>query len=325
MMNALGWENALYDEMSRMVMNRSILEIDMPIAISGSDQVDSDIVFPKAVVSFEDKDTKVTPLLPNSNLQAGVNAINMLDSSIEEGTVNDTLAGNLPEASQKAYNVAQAQANAKKMIGVVGKSLAESVVQYGSLMKDIAINYLTIPQIDELTGDTMRLKYKTFFLGDRNTSQMADKIIKFDESLIGKKMSQQEQKYESLKELERITKKTGKKYNEIKQQVFRINPEMFAKFNYLCKVDVQEMFTKNQEYWQPILTNLVMQLNQHPLVNQEELLRRMFYSYFQSDAEDLINKQQPQMALPPVKGRSQQADQTQNRLANNAVENKVIN
>lgn len=324
MMNALGWENAMYDEMSRMIMNRSILDIEMPIAISGSDQVDSDVIFPNAVVSFEDKDTKISPLLPNSNLQSGVNAIQMLDESIEEGTVSDTLTGNLPEASQKAYNVAQAQANAKKMIGVVGKSLAESIVQYGSLMKDIVINHLTIPQIDELAGDNMRLKYKTFFLGDKASQQMADKIIKFDESLIGKQMSLQEQRYEGLKELERITKKTGKKYNEIKEHIFRVNPELFAKFNYLCKVDVQEMFTKNQEYWQPILTQLEAQLRNNPLVNQEELLRRMFYSYFQSDGEDLINKQQPQLTMPEVKGRSNMAGMLNNQSTANAVEKKVI-
>ena len=77
---------------------------------------------------------------------------------MEEGSVNETLAGQLPDASQKAFNVAQAQANAKKNIGAVGKSLAESVIQMGDLMKDIAINHITVPQLEELTGGRQKMK-----------------------------------------------------------------------------------------------------------------------------------------------------------------------
>ena len=131
LMNSVGWDNNFYDAMSEVVMNRALLEVEMPIAVSGSDKIDSEVIFPNSVVTFESKDAKITPLVPNSNMNAGFNALRETEKSLTEGSVNETISGQLPDASQKAYSVAQAQANAKKLIGAVGKSLAESVVQYG--------------------------------------------------------------------------------------------------------------------------------------------------------------------------------------------------
>jgi len=160
MMNSLGWDNMMYDAMSEVVMNRALLEVEMPIAISGSDKVDSEVMFPNAVVAFEDKDTKITPLLPESNMVAGFNVLRETEKSMTEGSVSETMSGQLPEASQKAYSVAQARADAKKTIGAVGKSLAESMAQYGDLMKDIILHNVTVPEVQELTGGRMKLKYR---------------------------------------------------------------------------------------------------------------------------------------------------------------------
>ena len=284
MMNVLAWDNMLIDAMYEVGMNNALLQAEMPMAISGTDKVDSEIVYPNAVVSFEDKDTKVTPLLPARDVAGSFNAMSVVEQGMSESTVNETIGGNLPEASQKAYNVAQAQASAKKIIGAVGKSLAESLIQFGSLMKDIIINHITVAQVDELVGDNTRLKYKTFVLENKEQGgKVGDKIIKFDEDLSGAEMTESQIKENNLKLLE----ESG--YPDSNNSLVRVNPELFAKFKYLCKVDVEEMFTKNNEYWQPILSALYQQLANNPLVNQEALLRKMLYSYFQSDTDNLIN------------------------------------
>lgn len=285
MMNAVGWDNMLYDAMSEVVMNRAFLEVDMPVAISGADQFDSEVVFPKSVVTLEDKDAKISPLLPQSNMIAGFNALRETEKSISEGTVNPTMAGQLPDNDQKAFSVAQAQNSARKLISGVGRSLAESIVQYGDLMKDIAINHITIPQVEELVGGAMKLKYRSFFLPNKNSGgKKVGRTYKFDESLIGAEMTDSEQKYENLKMLEKIG------YPENKESLRRINPELWAKFKYLTHTDVEEMFTKNNEYWQPILAELKTQLALDPYVDQEWLTRKLLYAFFQSEGEDGIKK-----------------------------------
>ena len=238
------------------------------------------------MVAFEDKDTRITPLLPPSNVAAGFNALREVEKSISEGSVNESISGQLPDANQKAYNVAQAQANAKKTIGAIGKSLAESIVQYGDLMKDIALNHITVPQVEELTAGRMKMKYKTFLLENKKSGgKMADRKIKFDESLIGLEMTPEEKVDRELKLLE----ESGYP-NEIKS-IRLINPSMFAKFKYLTKVDVQEMFTRSNEYMQPILLNLSQVLSQNQHVDQQGLTRKLLYTFFNSEGEELMRKE----------------------------------
>jgi hypothetical protein len=286
MMNTLGWDNGLYDAMSEVVMNRALLEVDMPIAISGTDKVDSEVIFPKSVVSFEDKDTKITPLLPGSNMVGGFNALRETEQSINDASLNETSTGQVPGGSPTAYSIAQANAGAKKIIGGVGKSIAESVVMYGDLMKDIAINNITVPQLDMLTGGGMKLKYRTFMLGNKSSGgKSINRKVKFDESLIGAEMSDEDKDLEEAKMLE----EGG--YPENSDSLIRVNPEMFVNFNYLSRVDVEEMFAKNSDYWQPVLTNLVTTLQNNPLADQEWLLGKLGYAYFQGEGEKLVKKQ----------------------------------
>ncbi len=286
MMNALGWDNDYYDAMTEVVMNRALLEVDMPIAITGSEKIDSELIFPNAVIAFENAETKISPILPSSNMVAGFNALQATEQSISEGSVSDTMSGQLPEASQKAYTVAQAQSNARKMISSVAKSLAESVMQYGLLMKDIALNNITAPQVDELTSGKLKLKYKTFLVDKGGASGMkTNRRIKFDKDLIGKEMSEEEEEYENIG----LAQESG--YPENKDSIIKVNPEMFARFNYLCRVDTEEMFAKNQEYWQQILPNLYSMLANNPFADMEWLTRKIMYAYFQSEGEEGIKKQ----------------------------------
>src|SRR3990167_2001592 len=105
LMNMLGWDNDLYDAMTEIVMNRALLEQNMPVAVSGVDKVDTEIVFPGAVTVFEDKDAKVTPILPNANFYAGFQALNNTKDSIADGSVSDVSSGQLPDKEQKAIAI----------------------------------------------------------------------------------------------------------------------------------------------------------------------------------------------------------------------------
>jgi hypothetical protein len=310
MMNALQWDNMAYDAMSEIVFNGAILENEMPLAISGDDKVNSSIIYPNSVTTFEDKDTKVTPLLPSRNAIVGFNVLKETDESMSEGSVNETISGNLPDSSQKAYNVAQAQSAARKLIGSVATSLAESIIQLGCLLKDIVINHYTIGEVEELTGGRMKMKYKTFLLEDKKVGgKMGDRTIKFDEELIGAKMTDKEKSDREMGMLE------GSGYPRKVKSLRLVNPEMFAKFKYLSKISAEEMFTKNNEYWQPIMMNLKAAMANDQYSNQEALTRRLYQTYFNSDAEDYMadEKQQipgvPQMAQQPTQVGSQIVNQ----------------
>lgn len=298
MMNALGWDNMAYDAMSEIVFNRAILENEMPIAITGSDEINSSVIFPNSVVSLEDKDARVTGLLPPSNMVDGFNALRETEKSMADGSLSDVSSGQLPDADQKAYSIKIAQANAKKNLTAIGKSLGESVTLYGDLMKDIALNHVTVAQVEELTGGVLKMKYPTFMLANKTSGgKMGDRIIRFDESLIGLELSTEDKTKRELQLLE------ASGYPYITKSLRLVNPELFAKFNYLTKVDIQEMFNKSGEYWQPILMQLKTLLANDPYIDQEGLDRKLLYSIFMSEGDALMKKQPMQMpGMPPAGG-----------------------
>lgn len=322
MMNALGWDNMAYDAMSEIVYNRAVLENEMPIAVSGSDKIDSSVIFPNAVVAFEDPNARVTPLLQGSNIVAGFNALREVEKSMTEGSISETMSGQLPDASQKAYSVAQAQSNAKKMIGAVGKSLAESMIMFGDLMKDIALNHITVPQIEELSGGRMKMKYKTFILDNKDSNgKVVSRTTKFDESLIGKEMTDDELMESKLSLLE------GSGYPDKQKSIRFVNPELFAKFKFLCKIDLEAMFSKSNEYMQPMLLALYQQMAQNPYTDLETFTRKIYTSFFQSEGENFMKKESQQIpGLPPMSQTpgGQPGQQVLNQATSGAINGSII-
>lgn len=295
LMNVVGWDHMLYDAMTEITMNRSILELDAPYAVSGSDKVDGDMIFPKAIVAFEDPDTKLTPLLPPSNLAAGFNAISATERSMAAESVDPISLDNVPKSTKNQQAViAAVQQNAQKLVDDVQKQLVASLSQFGQLMKDIAINHITAPEVEEILGGQLRLKYKSFVLHNKQVAgKTMHKKIVFDSSLLGAEMTDDEQQMESLKLLE----ETG--WPNSKQALIRINPELFAKYKYLSQMDVEDLEAKNGKFWQPILTNLYGMLRQDPLADAEGLLRRLMRSYFGAEGDALVKKAPAAGALPP--------------------------
>ncbi len=291
LMNSMYWDNLLIDAQYELGMNRAFLELNMPIAITGADKVDSDIVFPGATVAFESKDTKVTPLIPQSNIGQMWQAMSITEGSMEEGSITDQSAGRLPEASQKATAVAIAERNAKTLLHGVGKTLAESVVQYGGLMSDIFINNYTVPEVDEMQGDKTKLKYKTFILKDKIVNgKEVSKVLQLDERLLGAQMTDEEVRIENLKMLKDID------FPNNKTHIFRINPEMFAKMKFLVNIEPERMFPKNEEFIQAMSVQLYQLLRNDPLIESEELVRRVAYAFYRGESESLIAKQTKQIA-----------------------------
>ena len=75
-----------------------------------------------------------------------------IEESIRGKSVSETMSGNLPQATQKAYSVARAEQNAKTILRGAMRSIAFSVMKFGDLMKDIALQHLTVAQWDEIAG-----------------------------------------------------------------------------------------------------------------------------------------------------------------------------
>lgn len=288
LMNAQYWDNQLLDAQYEVGMNRAFLDTNMPIAISGATGVDSDVTFPGAVTSFADKDVVARPLLPQADLGKMFSGMSIVEKSMDESSVSDTSGGQIPQGDVKATTINVAERNAKILLAGVGKTLAESIVQMGGLMADIAVQHLTVPQVEEIVGDSSKLKYRSFILKDKVVDgKNVSKVLRFDESLLGSTMSEKEKRDGGLQLLEESGYPDGEK------DIYRINPELFSRMKYLTTVEPERMFPKNEEFKQAMYSNIYAQMSQNPHVSLEALTRKTLYQYLRGETEDVMQK-------PPV-------------------------
>lgn len=289
-------------------MNRAFLDTNMPVAVTGVDNTDiSNLVFPSAVAAFSNPDAKVTPLLPQANLGNLFNAMQITESSMDESSMSALSGGQLPEASTTATAISVAQKNAEMILKGVGANLAISITQYGNLMADIAIQHITAPQVDEITAGEVRLKYRTLTVNDKvvDGKQMS-KVLRFDESLLGHDMDEDEKNLRSLQLLE----ESG--YPKQTKSIYLINPLLFSRLKYLSKVEPAKMFPQSEEYRQAVLSQIYAQFVQNPYIELEALTRKTLYAYFKGETEEIMKdedqiKQDQQAMQAPQTAMGQQA------------------
>lgn len=287
LMNAQYWDNNLLDAQYEVGMNRIFLETNMPLAVTGQSNIDSAIVFPNSIAAFENENVKVSPMLPSADIGKIFSGMSVVEKSMEEASVSDTTAGQLPGGDQKATGIAIAERNAQTLLRGVGKNLAESMVQYGGLMADIIVNHFSAPQVEQLVGDETKIKYRTFILKDKMINgKNVSKVIRFDDSLLGIKMTEDEKNKAEMKMLE----KSG--YPDHQEVIYRLNPELFSRMRYLVRIEPEKMFAKNEEFTQAMYSQIYNQFQANPYVSLESLTRKTLYQYFRGETDEIMQKQQ---------------------------------
>jgi hypothetical protein len=144
-----------------------------------------------------------------------------------------------------------------------------------------------------------KLKYRTFIVSKKNVgNKQVSKTLKFDETLLGAEMSEEKKNNEEMMMLEKID------YPNNKNHIYRINPEVFARYKYLTKCEPERMFPQNEEFMQAILSQLYTQLRQDPLIKSETLVRKVLYSYrgILGDTDEMIQEAPTGPVAPEMEG-----------------------
>jgi hypothetical protein len=280
LINNVGWDHTLLDQMYGITMNKEILDLLPPMVFKGVDSVDTEVVMPGVMIASASPDFEATPMLPRTGNQGGYNAMQTIQASIDDGSVSSLTRGQLPDPNQKAYSVATANQQAQIMLSAVGKSLGESVMQYGMLMLDIALNHLTVAQIDELTG---KPQYRTFILEDQAIDgKRVDKKLIFDEALIGRRMSKKQREEMAVKEYEKSMAKDGYEY------LYRINPHLWSKMRYMTRIEPDAMIPKNSEFEKALSQQMYTLLRQDPLIAPEVLVRKLITTHYRGEENEFM-------------------------------------
>lgn len=295
LVNNVGWDHTLLDRMYEIVMNKEILNLIPPLAFSGVDKIDTEVVVPGAMIASENPEFKASAILPPSNTAPAYAAMREIQASMDDASQSALQRGQLPDPKQKAFSVNIANEKAEILLSSAMKSLGESVMRYGMLMLDIALMHLTVAQIDEITG---KPKYRTFMLADQNVEgRKVNKKILFDETLIGRRMSEEKRKEESIKLYEESMKKEGR------ECIYRVNPHLWSKMKYMTRIEPDAMLPKNAAYEKAQAERMYTLLRKDPLVSPEVLVRNYIGTHYRGRENDFMPQQildAQQMAAVPT-------------------------
>lgn len=230
LVNKLGPEADIINTIYPMVVDGTYLEV-MPamFAISDND-IDSSVIVPGKVTTFESPNSQLSRVTPASNLTVGQALLTDVQEKIGE-TAGDTSFVDqsiIDNSNATAYAISRVEAQAATVLGPFVKMISKHVKDFGRLRLGDITQYLTLPEI-ELIEDNAPLVYKTFLLRNKKDSgkSRAKKIV-FDSSIPN----------ESEDHDTRLTRSFAIKQEEDQKQItlYKANPEFVRNLTYICAI-----------------------------------------------------------------------------------------
>lgn len=219
--------NTLY----QMVMDKTYLTIFPPMVNVGGEVIASDVYVPGATTTLSSTEADLRAINPGSPnaLQDGINSIQLVEKSIDESSQEPLQNGQGGGSDQTAYEISRLEQNANTILGLFLQMIAKHVKDFGTLRLGDILQYMTMPEVVNITGDP-ELSYKTFFLKGEPGSK--NKKIEFDLNMPDD-MSREDYLNMSY-DLKAEEKEKG-------MEIARVNPGIFRELKYMVTIspDVQ--------------------------------------------------------------------------------------
>ncbi len=250
-------EQDVVDTMYKMVMDGTFLSVMPPVAVTGEDKIESDVIFPGAVTAFSE-DAKITPIQISQNLPSAYRALEEMERSMNESSLDPLRAGVSSSGGRTAFEIARIEQNARIQLGLFGKMLARMVSDFGGLMVNDIVQHMSVGRVEELTGGNVRLNFRSFLLSDQSEDgRSISKEIRFDSSIEDK-----DQRKLSFDLLKKEGLKGGKR-------IYLVNPTLFARLKFLVRIEPDSLVPKNEAFERALKLEAYDRMIQDPLVQQD--------------------------------------------------------
>lgn len=159
--------NTLY----QMVIDGTYLSIFKPMVNVGGEIIASDVIVPGAVTTLSSPDADLRAINVGSDLKSGLETLSVVEKSINESSQEPLQAGQDTGGSgTTAYEISRLEQNANTVLGLFIQMISKHVRDFGKLRLGDILQYLTLPEVSEITGEP-ELTYKTFFLKGKDKNK----------------------------------------------------------------------------------------------------------------------------------------------------------
>lgn len=225
--------NTLY----QMVIDGTYLAIFKPMVAVGGEIIASDVVVPGAVTTLTDPNADLRAINVGSDLKSGLDMLSVVEKSINESSQEPLQQGQDNQSGQTAFEISRLEQNANTVLGLFLQMIAKHVKDFGKLRVDDIIQYLTLPEVKDITGDAT-LTYKTFFLKGLEKTGEKNKKVEFTND-VPDQMNEEDYLNASFDIKEEEDKKG--------MTIAKANPAMFRELQYLVAIHPDVMNPKSED------------------------------------------------------------------------------
>lgn len=252
--------NTLY----QMLVDGTFLSIFKPMVAVGSEIIASDVIVPGAVTTLSSPDADLRAVNVGSDLRSGFESLSMVEKSINESSQEPLQQGIAESGSgTTAFEISRLEKNANTVLGLFIQMISQHVKDFGRLRLGDIIQYLTVPEVIDITGNP-ELVYKTFFVkGNESTGEKNKKIV-FDLD-IPDEMDENEYLDYSYDLLEEEKKKN--------MSISKANPTLVRKMKYRVSINPDVMNPRSSDLERAYDLETFDRLIATPNANQDEALK----------------------------------------------------
>lgn len=225
--------NTLY----QMVIDGTYLSIFKPMVNVGGEIIASDVIVPGAVTTLSSPDADLKAINVGSDLRAGLETLGVVEKSINESSQEPLQQGQEGGGTQTAYEISRLEQNANTVLGLFLQMIAKHVKEFGKLRIGDIIQYLTLPEVVDITGNP-ELTYKTFFLKAPSKGGSKNRKVEFMSDM-PEEMTLEEYMNASYDVLEEQEEKD--------MEISKVNPIFFRELQYIATISPDVMNPKSED------------------------------------------------------------------------------
>lgn len=285
--NKLASDQDLIDTMYNMVMDGTFLSLMPPMALYGTEEVNSSVTVPGMVTSFKDPNTKLENIGPRSDIRAGLESIALIEKSMSESSQDNMRQGMAESGERTAYEVSQLEKNARIALGLFGKMIGFFVEDIGNLLVGDIIQHLTVADMAEVTSPGQRMKFKSFLLPDKiDGGKKITKKIKFTDEYYGQENLSKEQFLDNSFKI--MDEEGGFDSNT---KIYKVNPELFRELKFKIVIAPDLLEPKNKNLEKALNLEAYDRLIQNPILDQGAVTRDFLLEVYKPGESDKYMKQ----------------------------------
>jgi len=310
-------DQRLLDTLYNMILDGTFMQIMPSLAIYGDEEAGSDVFVPGSSHVFG-ADTKVQPISTGANLNAGFNAIAKVESSISESSNDNLQSGLESSGNPTATEISRQEQNARVVLGLFGKMVKFAVEDFGKLRIPTILQYMTVGELMDETGDGARLKFRTILRPNKIIDgKKKSRKIEFDMNLPEK----------DTKAHKKLEYEMMKMEDENNMEIIKVNPELFRRMKYLVKVEA-DMLVQNSE-----AVNKLLNLEAYDRMKGDEYIDQLairrdflFEAYKPGESDKYLKKAEESGGMPMGVGEQggAEASPKQNSLPNQRSAKQVL-